>query len=141
MSTRNRSTRSTETATPSVTLSEGETVNPTTQILTPEAIAKHERESAISLLVSLYGLPSASSLTKALNAAKRVSDARATRGTVLSRLPIIREAVKGGKASFSKGEVTDRNGMTRDTSSLRADDVKALNAITTIVNAAETLGL
>lgn len=136
MSTRNRSTRSTETTAPTVTLSEGATVNPSTP--TVEAITK---ESAIAFLVSSFGLPSASSLSKALDAAKRVSIARARRGDVLSRLPVIREAVKGGKASLSKGEVTDRNGQTRDTSSLSADDVKAFNAITTVVNAAETLGL
>ena len=132
------------------TLSEGETVNPVTP--TPVTVELPlgapatdmegaQRNAAVAFLVSLYGLPSNSSLLKALDAAKRVSIARARRGDVLSRLPVIREAVKGGKASLSKGECTDRNGMTRDTSSLSADDVKAFNAITTIVNAAETLGL
>lgn len=137
-------------AQPSVTLSEGATVNPV--IPTPVTVELPlgapatdkegtQRNAAVAFLVSLYGLPSNSSLLKALDAAKRVSIARARRGDVLSRLPVIRETVKGGKASLSKGEVTDRNGQTRDTSSLSADDVKAFNAITTLFNAAETLGL
>ena len=127
--------KSTSATVPTVTLNAGDTVNSASTV---EAITK---ESAIAFLVSSFGLPSASSLTKALDVAKRVSIARARRGDLISRLPVIREAVKGGKASFSKRECTDRNGMTRDTSSLSADDVKAFNAITTIVNAAETLGL
>jgi len=131
-------TRTRKTAQETAIIETGSTVNAQE---TPEQMEKRQQGEAIALLVRSFKLPSESALIKALKAAQVVSVSRARRGDILSRLPIKREAVKGGKVSLAKGEVTDRTGQTRDASSLSADDAKAFNALTSIVNAAELLAL
>ena len=131
MSTRNRSTRSTA---PSVTLSEGETVNPAATV---PAITL---ETALDFITSHYKLASPSQASKALHAARAVSIAAAEQGSENSRLPIISETAKHG--TNAKDQLGKETGtITRSTASLDSDKLKARRSRERILNAAVLLGM
>lgn len=138
MSTRNRSTRSTA---PSVTLSEGETVNPAK--LTPQEQAKADNAaltSALELVTAHFRLASPSQASKALHAARAVSIAAAEQGSENSRLPIIAETAKHG--TNAKDQIGRETGtVTRSVASLDSDKLKARRSRERILNAAVLLGM
>ena len=125
---------STKSAAPSVTLSEGETVNPAAHV---QAITL---ESAIAFITSHYKLASPSQASKALHAARAVSIAAAEQGSENSRLPIISETAKHG--TNAKDQLGKETGtITRSTASLDSDKLKARRSRERILNAAVLLGM
>jgi len=130
MSRRNTSTHATSAT--SVTLSEGETVNPPVEAIT--------LESALAFIATHYKLASPSQASKALHAARAVSIAAAEQGSENSRLPIISETAKHG--TNAKDQLGKETGtITRSTASLDSDKLKARRSRERILNAAVLLGM
>lgn len=107
----------------------------TTQEITPDA--------ALAVLVSHYGLTSASLAERALKAASIAANANALHGDMRAKMPIIHEALKDGKATKREGvfSVRDTEGVTRDASKLTPEQRKAYNALVTTITAAKHLGI
>ncbi len=96
-------------------------------------------EAALALLVSHYGIPSASLAERALKAASLAANANSAHGAIRSKLPILSEAEKLGKAG--KELVKDSDKVTRDASSLSSDQRKEYNRLTSLIEAAKLLGI
>lgn len=119
---------------PSVTLSEGETVNPAATV---PAITL---ETALAFIATHYKLASPSQASKALHAARAVSIAAAEQGSENSRLPIISETAKHGTSSKTQ-EGREVGTVTRSVASLDSDKLKARRSRERILNAAVLLGM
>jgi hypothetical protein len=123
---------SAKSAAPSVTLSEGDTVNPPVQAIT--------LESALAFIATHYKLASPSQASKALHAARAVSIAAAEQGSENARLPILSETAKHGTNAKDKTG-KEMGTITRSVASLDADKLKARRSRERILNAAVLLGM
>ncbi len=100
-------------------------------------------EIALAFLVSHYGLPSVSLAERALKAAVMVANANSAHGDMRTKMPVIQEIVKDGKATKKEGAFTvkDNEGVTRDASKLTPEQRRAYNALVVTVTAAKHLGI
>lgn len=112
-----------------------DTPAPAPAIITPE--------QALACLKDHFGVPSIQLLERGIKAALMASAASSRHGDIKSRLPIIAEVVKDGKATKRDGAVSvrDTEGVTRDASKMSADERKAFNELVTTVTAAKRLGI